>query len=652
MAVSAAEASLASSRGSWWQLLTPTPGRLEFALRLALICALTVLVTETYQTPEPALTAYIVFFLNRDNRATSVIINFALCVVATIVVALLVLLARQVADDPMWRVISIALISFGLLFLTSASKLRPVGGTLALIAGFALDLLGMLQAGEEATRGLLYAWLFVGIPAGLSLVVNLILAPAPRRLAEQAIARRLRLCARLLRKPDEAACQALRQYLDEGIGSILDHLRVAGIEGANQVRDLEALRQATASCWALLSAVEALGSSPAATLPQEWREIAARTLEEMAGLLMAGKYPLEVTLERAPAVGPLASQVAAQIREAIIRFAQGAAPAVAAPRKQEGFFVRDAFTNPDHARYALRTTAAALFCYTLYTVLDWPGIHTCFLTCYIVSQSTAAESIEKLSLRIVGCLIGSAAGIGAIVYLMPYLTSVEGLIGTVFLGTSAAAYIAAGSPRISYAGFQIAFAFLLCILQGTGPTLDLVVARDRIIGILIGNLVAYLALTRLWPVPVSSRVDPGIASLLRRLSRLMSARDSHERRMLSSEVRTGLAAVETDIRLAAYEPRLLRPSAGWLAARRAAVHETGPLTGLLLIGCEQGVGLADIAGRLRGLAERLEAGVAARPGGTRVAGPSSLQTLVDSHLYQLEEAFSGAHEKGELSAPV
>ena len=40
------------------RLLKPFPGRLEFAVRLALICALTALVVEIYQTPEPALTTY------------------------------------------------------------------------------------------------------------------------------------------------------------------------------------------------------------------------------------------------------------------------------------------------------------------------------------------------------------------------------------------------------------------------------------------------------------------------------------------------------------------------------------------------------------------------------------------------------------------
>jgi multidrug resistance protein MdtO len=36
--------------------LKPFPDRVEFAARIALICALTALVAEIYQTPEPALT--------------------------------------------------------------------------------------------------------------------------------------------------------------------------------------------------------------------------------------------------------------------------------------------------------------------------------------------------------------------------------------------------------------------------------------------------------------------------------------------------------------------------------------------------------------------------------------------------------------------
>jgi multidrug resistance protein MdtO len=48
--------------------LRPFPGRLEFSSRLALACALTTLVAEIYQTPDPALTAYVAFFVMKRDR--------------------------------------------------------------------------------------------------------------------------------------------------------------------------------------------------------------------------------------------------------------------------------------------------------------------------------------------------------------------------------------------------------------------------------------------------------------------------------------------------------------------------------------------------------------------------------------------------------
>ncbi len=62
MAVNAID--MNARRRMWWDyLLKAGPERWEFTTRLAVICALTTLVTQIYQTPEPALTAYVAFFL-------------------------------------------------------------------------------------------------------------------------------------------------------------------------------------------------------------------------------------------------------------------------------------------------------------------------------------------------------------------------------------------------------------------------------------------------------------------------------------------------------------------------------------------------------------------------------------------------------------
>jgi multidrug resistance protein MdtO len=599
-------------------LLAPQPGRDAFALRVALICALTVLVTEIYQTPDPALTVYIVFFLNREDRATSIIMNLAFLLLMTLIIGFVIVVAMIVADDPMWRVVSMTVISLCVLFLASASKLRPIGGTVALIVGYALDELGNVQVGEIATRGYLYAWLFVGIPVGVSIVVNLLLAPPPRRLAGRAIARRLTLAAAMLRTPDARTRRSFDECLQEGSAQIHGWVDLAQREKSASASDLAALRQAADSTLALMSAIDVSDRNADAALPSPLREYTAKTLEEMARILMTGGYPVEIVWQPPddePLLFPLAEKVRAEIRDALIQFT--APPNVAAPPEEKketrGFFTEDAFTNPQHVHYAVKTTTAAMFCYMLYSLLDWPGIHTCFITCYIVSLGTVAETVEKLTLRILGCLLGAAVGIGAIVFVMPSLTSIEDLMAIVFIGAIVSAYVAAGSPRISYAGFQIAFAFFLCVIQGPGPAFDMTVARDRVIGILLGNLVVYLLFTNLWPVSVAKNIDPAIATLLRSLGAMMRVVDPWTRRALASKALSAQSALRTDIDLAWYEPRAARSSDAWLESREGTARGIGTLHSPLLLSAEQdGEKSTHIATRLEALAGRFS-GTDAQP---------------------------------------
>jgi len=141
--------------------LAPFPGRLEFAVRLALICALTTLVVAFYQTPEPALTAYVAFILMKPDRAASVVTSVVMLLLISLIIGLVLALTVEVIDQPLWRVTAMTLVSFCLTFAASASKLKPVAGTVALITAYALDLLGTVPGGELATRGILYVWLSI-----------------------------------------------------------------------------------------------------------------------------------------------------------------------------------------------------------------------------------------------------------------------------------------------------------------------------------------------------------------------------------------------------------------------------------------------------------------------------------------------------------
>ncbi|MGA9823720.1 MAG: FUSC family protein [Methylocystis sp.] len=290
----------------------------------------------------------------------------------------------------------------------------------------------------------------------------------------------------------------------------------------------------------------------------------------------------------------------------------------------------------------------------LYSLLDWPGIHTCLITCYIVSLGTAAETIEKLTLRILGCLIGAASGIAAIVYIIPYTTSIGDLMTVVFVGAFASAWFAVGSPRIAYAGFQMAFAFFLCVIQGSGPSFDMVTARDRVIGILIGNIVVYLVFTNIWPVSIGKRVDVTLAALLRNFRDLLTVSSRLERDALAPQAQEMLASAEQDLDLALYEPPSVRHSDQWIGTYRRAAQEIGALFGPLLLTARAAPRFsAKIAARLDRIAVSLDAdektatsseidGCVGSDSASNERVESEqppFQNAIDRHLNNLEDAF-------------
>jgi multidrug resistance protein MdtO len=633
------------------ELLAPSPGRLEFATRLAVICALTTLVVEIYQTPDAALSAYLAFFVIKPDRTTSAIVSVILVLLISVIVGLTLLIAMVVIDDAMSRVVAMTSLSFCLLFAASASKLKPLAATIALIVGYAIDLLGNIQIGEVATRALLYAWLFVGIPAGVCIAVNLLVGPAPRRLLEQGLAHRLRLAAAVVGQADEQTREAFAAVLREGLGEIPAWLKAAGLEKTSPPQDIAALDQAANSTAAILPLVDLVARNPE-LLPDHDRERLALVLDRMADVLERGGYPTDIsysTTENGDA--PLSAAMIAELNALLADFAvpQPMTPPEPRPAKSGGFFVPDAFINPVHVHYAIKTTAAAMFCYTIYQLLDWPGIHTCMITCYIVSLGTTAETMEKMTLRILGCLIGAGTGLAAIVYLMPNVTSIGGLMAVVFVAALISGWVAAGGPRIAYVGFQIAFAFFICVVQGSAPAFDLTDARDRVIGILFGNLVVAVIFTQIWPVTLAGRIDPAIAAVLRKLADLVHAGSSKSRWRLVADTQTALGGVEQDLDLLGYEPSSIRPDRSWLDWRRRILNATQSLMGPLLLGADQGPHLAnDLRSRLDRVADDF-AGAARSEGLTgmnaRLSAPETddareteVRAFVEAPLAALEHA--------------
>lgn len=599
----------------WLQRLAPFPGRLDFALRLALICALTTLVVEIYQTPSPALTIYLVFFLNKPDRMGSVIANLALIVVMSVVIALLFPVVIAVIDQPPLRVASMAVISFTILFLASASKLKPIGRTLALIAAYTLDLLGSVQMGEFATRGLLYAWLFIAIPAGVSLCVNLLMAPAPRSLVEAEIARRLRMIGDLLTGDDPIIRRKLADTLEHGNNDLLKLLKMAQLEKSLSSLEAATLTQAALASFELLVLIDTM-SAEGLKFPGVLASRLRAPLDETATFLDRGGCPPPVSYPGQDAdddLPPRTAEIFVAFRKAVNALTPTAEPSalpgrqnVESAAKKSRFFLPDAFVNPDYVRHALKATAAAMICYMTFQILDWPGIHTALITCYIVSLGTTAETVEKLGLRIAGCLIGAAAGVITMVFLLPGVTSIGGLMIVVFLGAFPAAWVAVGSPRIAYAGYQIVFAFLLSVVQGSSPDFDLTIARDRVFGILLGNIVTYLIFANVWPVSISDRIDGVAAKLLRELAGMIDDDRTPARLTLVTQAHATLSTLADDLDIVSYEPSSIRPRDSWIASRKQGLADLARLyRSTLMLGSVPRQAGREVAQDLKALANRL-----------------------------------------------
>jgi multidrug resistance protein MdtO len=162
-----------------------------------------------------------------------------------------------------------------------------------------------------------------------------------------------------------------------------------------------------------------------------------------------------------------------------------------APRRPwwSAVFLPDAFQNPEYLRFAFAGCLAASVCYVLYNVFDWRGISTSVLTCIVTALSTTGTSLQAQFLRLAGFVAGGLVlGISAQILILPGIDSIFGFALFFAVGTAIASWFATSSPRLSFFGVQMALAFYFVNLQDFQIQTDLTIARDKVIGALLGIL--------------------------------------------------------------------------------------------------------------------------------------------------------------------
>jgi multidrug resistance protein MdtO len=184
--------------------------------------------------------------------------------------------------------------------------------------------------------------------------------------------------------------------------------------------------------------------------------------------------------------------------------------------------VPDAFSNPDHLKFAIRGGLAALLAYVIYQSVDWTGISTAMITCVATALSTIGSSRQKQFLRLGGVIVGGFIfGFGAQVFVLPYLNSIVGFTLVFAIVTAISAWIATATPRLSYLGVQLALAWYLINLQEFTIQSSLAIARDRVVGVLLGLVCMWLVFDRLWVKDALQEMQEGFVRNLQMFAELV-----------------------------------------------------------------------------------------------------------------------------------
>ena len=546
---------------------------------MAAACAMVVLIGEIWQIPDVAVPALCTMAVWQKDRTTNMLAGIAINILIVAILALLFVLIHLTLDHPFGQVVAIMLLSFIFFFLGSASKLKPVAYLLGLIVVFALVVADQAPIGEIATRALLYADLFILVPGAVMIICGPLICPSPATLMMREIAARLRLCATLLEQPDSYQLDYARATLRAGAGGMLKLLKMARLEKILHKDPLAHLEQAAYSSVAAL-ALAHTAFRDKEELPQN--QEFSQTLRDMAEMFAHNAYPQDIPHLNAPDNAPALTQLALVLHNFTNPTEPDAANAPE-PAQKSGFFTPDAFSNPEHVRFAVKGTAAVLISYFIFTILNWPGIHTCIITCFIVALPTVGEMTTKLRLRISGALVGGAIGIASIIFVMPHLYNIAAFLLLIFVVSLFASWIKNGDERIAYAGFQIGLAFFLSDLKGYGPTTDMTTARDRIIGILLGNFITYAVFTTFWPTSAYDPIAQRCRALLDVLKKQISTTNAAQHTRLAATVQEDLSSTERALELAEAEPPHMRarmpllPTYATLTRQAAIIAEDGLL---------------------------------------------------------------------------
>ena len=510
---------------SLWPFLTrelrDAPGRANYTLRLTLSCAVLIVLFMTLHIPFLAVALIVVFYVSQPNVLMIKLVSVVFVLTVSVALGGVLLIIKWTYDYPLIRLVASVILFFCAIYLMRVlGKLGLAFFVVALAVIYAQTFPSMTSQSEILVRLLLWLWVAINTAILVTLLVNACFQQAfPGYQFKARLVVMLRQMARRLSQPDDGTppptvTEIAGQF--NQLRSLYQQAARATPEIAASPQAWQSLMAAALSCSHLTALLQ-----PGDDHPDARRRIASQ-LNALADNLPAAAEVQPLIVPRNGANSAILQEIA----EVLARLARGETiPLPQGEVEKAPLLLPDAWSNPAYLHFALKTLLATLLCYVFYTAADWQGIHTIMLSCVIVAQPGLGATMQKTWLRIGGALLATLIALLLIVFVQPWTDSLSGLLAMTLPVLALAAWIAAGSERIAYAGIQIGFTFALAFLSWFGPLSNLTELRDRVIGILLGVLVSSIVHLYLWPDSEAPQLKARLAQLYRQLAQTLAARD-------------------------------------------------------------------------------------------------------------------------------
>lgn len=510
--------------------LAPYRGRAFLVARMVTAATLVAIIGMTFQIPSTAFAAFYTLFISRENlQATassagimlgSVLLSAAWVIVGTMLVV----------DSALLRFFWVGATLFLAFYAVSAARSYIAAVIFGYVTASNIPVLDSHISGELKVENILWVAAAIPIAGVITLIIEAASATFRRTdYLTQAINERLTSMQELL------AHYADGQAVPPGARSAVQRLAMVGTSGLRRTlqrssypAERKELLGALISLTRRLVDLGANLTDVSISFGEDERGRFRKLSEDIAEIQQA---LTSRTIPPAPQChwgDPSASPLLDQLEKAVVLIHQvlrgdQSLSAFEEPSSEppgHGSFLHyGTLFNSQHVKFALRGGLAASLCYVIYNALFWPGISTSVITCVVTGLTTIGASHQKQFFRFAGITLGGVVlGMGAQVFVLPSIDSIGAFALLCAMVTGIAAWFATASSRLSYFGVQLALGFYLVNLQDFKIQTSLAVARDRVVGVLLGLTMMWITFDLFWGSPAGVEMKKTFVNVIRLLA--------------------------------------------------------------------------------------------------------------------------------------